>query len=106
MLGHSLGGTERTLKSFDYDAAILEVNIIQPQVTHLGSPHTVFVRHNDHGPFASTLGFCRLEHRKYFCWFEVDQRRSGLLSSFLGCWNLVFLQNATLRGMLASSLIP
>src|ERR1035437_1342509 len=67
MLGHGLGGTERTFKSFDNDAAIFEVNIIQPQVTDLGGPHTVLIRHNDHGPFASTLSFCRPEHREDFC---------------------------------------
>jgi hypothetical protein len=71
MLGDGLGGTERTLKSFDNDAAILEVNIIQPQVAHFRGPHTVFVCHNDHGPFPSALGFCRPEHREDFCWFEV-----------------------------------
>src|ERR1035437_11200114 len=97
MLGHSLGGTERALKPFDNDAAILEVNVIQPQVTHLGGPHTMLVCHNDHGPFPSALGFCRFEHREDFCWFKMGHRGSGLLAGFWGCWHLVFLRNATVR---------
>src|ERR1035437_7281214 len=90
MLGHSLGGTERTFKSFDNDAAILEVNVIQPQVADFGGSHAVLVRHNDHRPFPSALGFCCPEHREDFCWFEVGHRRSRLLAGFWGCWHLVF----------------
>src|ERR1035437_5331166 len=90
MLGHSLGGTERTFKSFDNDAAILEVNVIQPQVADFGGSHAVLVRHNDHRPFPSTFGFCHPEHRKDFCWFKMGHCGSGLPGGFWSCWHLVF----------------
>jgi hypothetical protein len=76
----------------DDDAAILHVDVVQPEIADLLGSHTVLVRHKDHGPFPRTLAFGGSENGEHFSRFQVNHRIACLVVGFRSWRQMDFLE--------------